>query len=284
LNLDGSSVIDPSPPNVSQFNDDKTPVPAYHAHSFPFDSGIYFYGSPIEFLRRVMNVRSISYALMLLGIAIILLAGCSNSGVDSQVAPSDGERPVASVSTGHECWGLWQFVADPAKQTLDVMRLREGNMHLNALVFLEPPPFVNLTLESLQFNGNVIEADIGLKHPFLGLDEFTGFDVCGILITNGTETGYTDTVIRLAGQGDTRLLNPDGFTRWWNPSEFPHTNTMFGYKDGLLGTPDDIGNFNCTVNAYKYFADDLTSPDAPLGDINLAHRGLFSAGHKNVRH
>jgi len=45
-------------------------------------------------------------------------------------------------------------------------------MHLNALKFLDPPALLNLTLEAVQFNGSLISADIGLRHPFLGLTNF----------------------------------------------------------------------------------------------------------------
>jgi hypothetical protein len=156
-------------------------------------------------------------------------------------------------------------------------------MHLNALPFLEPPPLVNLTLESLIFNGNIIDANIGLRHPFLGLSEFTGFDVCGVLITNGSVTGFSDPKIRMAGDGNTRLLNPDGYTRWWNPAEFPHGNNISSYKDGLLGTPDSMGHYNSTLNAYKYFCDDLEANSA-LDEVGISSRGMFSAGQKNIRH
>ncbi len=221
----------------------------------------------------------------IIGIALlsfILAVGCSGSG--NGVAPTSGDLESQSNVDRHQCWGLWQFVADPDAGTLDVIQLRSGDFHLNALPFLEPPPLVNLTLESVQFNGNIVEADIGLRHPFLGLDEFTGFDVCGILITNGSMTGYGDSSLRLAGPGDTRLLNPDGVSRWWNPSEFPvNLGTMFSYNDGLLGTPDAVGHYNSTLNAYKYYCDDL-GPNDPISNVTLAKRGLFSAGKKNIRH
>jgi hypothetical protein len=59
---------------------------------------------------------------------------------------------------------------------------------------------------------------------------------------------------------------------------------MFGYTDGLLGTPDSIGNYNATLNAYRYFCDDLTSPDSQLPEVTQEKRGIFSAGQKNIRH
>ena len=211
----------------------------------------------------------------------ILVCGCSGKAI----GPITPDEPATSriEQSSHNIWGLWQGVINPHDQTLQFVQLRAGNFHLNALTFLEPPPLVNLTLESLKFNGNIIDADIGLRHPFLGLTEFTGFDVCGIFITNGSIAGFNDPALRVAGKGDTRLLNPDGYSRWWNPAEFPHGNTMLNYKDGLLGTPDSSADYNSTINAYKYFCDDL-APNDPMGKVTLGKRGLFSAGQKNIRH
>jgi len=86
----------------------------------------------------------------------------------------------------------------------------------------------------------------------------------------------------MTGDGDTRLLNPDGLTRWWNPAEFPHTSTIFGYTDGLLGAPDSLADFNCTLNGYKYYSDGLNNTDNYL-TVDPANRGIFSAGQKNIR-
>ena len=143
---------------------------------------------------------------------------------------------------------------------------------------------VYLTLESPpQFNGNILDVDIGLRNPYLGLNQFTGFDVSGIVFTHGSLAGFNDPDIVMCGEGDTRLLNADGYSRWWNPSEFPHGDSIFGYTDGMLGTPSGSADFNCSINGYKYFADGL-EPDDPLTLIDISNRGLFSAGQKNVRH
>ena len=214
---------------------------------------------------------------------MVIVAGCSSGmGSNDPLSPSD---KYPNNNPTHQLWGLWQFAAYPDEGRLDVVPLREGMMHLNALQFLEPPLLVNLTLESLKFNGNIIDADIGLRHPFLGLNEFTGFDVCGVLITSGSSSGYHDPGLVRADDGDTRLLNPDGLTRWWNPAEFPVNNgTMFAYKDGLLGTPDSVGNYNSTINAYKFFCNELTDPNSPVSVMSPTSRCVFSAGQKNVRH
>jgi len=226
-------------------------------------------------------IRLIPIVILMTFVALTI--GCSASDHGTVIPPVDATT-VDRTPNVHQLWGLWQFTADPAAHTLDIIPARSADFHLNALPFLEPPALVNLTLESLKFNGNIIEADIGLRHPFLGLTEFTGFDVCGIFITNGSVTGFSDADLRMAGAGDTRLLNPDGYTRWWNPAEFPiNTGTMFAYTDGLLGAKDSVANFNSTLNAYKYFCDDLGPNDA-INKIALGKRGMFSPGQKNVRH
>ncbi len=223
------------------------------------------------------------YALLLM-VAVTLAIGCSGTQGNPVTDISTVEQMADHASSSHHTWGLWQFIAEPESGTLDVVQLRAGNVHLNALPFLEPPALSNLTVENIQFNGNIIDADIGLRHPFLGLNKFTGFDVCGILISNGSISGFDDTSLILAGDGDTRLLNPDGYTRWWNPSEFPiNIGTIFSYTDGLLGRPDSVADYNSTLNAYKYFCDDL-GPNDSLDAVTNANRGMFSAGQKNVRH
>ena len=224
------------------------------------------------------------YYALFFCLLMIFAVGCS-SGTNNSVEPLIPAEITAASSETHQLWGFWQFEANPDEGTLDVVPLREAMLHLNALPFLEPPPMLNLTLESLQFNGNIIEADIGLRHPFLGLNEFTGFDVCGVLISNGSVTGYNDPDIRMTGEGDTRLLNPDGWTRWWNPAEFPiNTGTILAYNDGLLGAPDSHADFNSTLNGYKLFCDDLADPTAPVSSVDPTSRCEFSAGQKNVRH
>ncbi len=227
-----------------------------------------------------------AWVFRVLLLASMLLAwGCSNSpGADGMLPSTQETAGAIAHDYSHLTYGLWQFTADPAAATLDCTQLRNGTLHLNALQFLEPPPLVNLTIENLHFNGNIIDVNIGLRHPFLGLAQFTGFDVCGILIGNGSVGGFDDASLLIAGEGDTRLLNADGHTRWWNPAEFPVNNgTIFSYIDGALGQPDSAADYNCTLNGYKYFCDDLLAED-PLDSITLGNRGLFSAGQKNARH
>ena len=82
------------------------------------------------------------------------------------------------------------------------------------------------------------------------------------------------------------MLNADGFTRWWNPTEFTAPG-LFGYTQGSLAkTP--VSLLTATVNPYKYFASVLGPTDSmqPIysqtpdssGDC-----GVFSAGTSHTR-
>ena len=228
------------------------------------------------------------------GFVIIVLLytgiiGCSGGhGVQPVTAPMYGQDDFAAsaAETSHISWGLYQFIADPAAGTLDLKPLREGAIHLNALHFLEPPPLAYITFESKpKFSGDIVDIDIGLRHPFLGVVQYSGFDVCGILISNGTLSGFSDGSVVIPWRDDTYLVNADGYSPWWNPVNFPPDpgQPIFGYIDGMLGVPDSIGNYNATVCGYKYFADGLDK-DATLDGLNLAGRGSFAAGQQNVRH
>ncbi len=213
---------------------------------------------------------------------ILSFVGCS--GAVQATHPETMKEFGITRGITHSLLGMYTFVIDPALGTIDIIPLRESALHLNALKFLEPPPNLHLSLVNPpQINGNILDVDIGLRNPYLGLDQFTGFDVCGIFITHGSLSGFHDPDLIMPGDGDTRLLNPDGYTRWWNPSEFPHGETIFCYKDGLLGTPALEAGFNCTINGYKYFADDLEAND-PLTSLATGNRGMFSSGQQNVRH
>jgi len=229
-----------------------------------------------------MRNTSLCFVLLLVFISI---SGCS--GLSEPMSDPSGTRSEGAINSGsHSCWGIWRFLADPAAGTLEVAPLRGADMHLNVLPFLEPPPFVNLTLESpVKFIGDNLEVDIGLRHPFLGMDEFTGFDVRGILITDGTQAPFNDPELVYAGDDETMLVNADGWTWLFNPTEFPYNaaNPIKGYKDGLLGTPYSIGGYSCTLNGYKYFADGLDA-DEDIAGLDFVDRGYFSAGNKNVRH
>ncbi len=233
-------------------------------------------------------MHRMAFGLLTILSLILLLVSCSSS--NSPITAFDEPEKAVSYggSNSHGLWGFWQFVADPEAQTLEYYQLRISEFHLNVLPFLEPPPLLNLTLESdvtFDIANNTLEVDIGLTHPFLGLNEFAGFDVKGIVISRADLMDATPTVQwEMPGPTTLRLVNADGYTRMWNPVEFPYVleNELFCYKDGLLGAPDSFGNYDAQLNGYKYYCDGLL-PGDPVTAMDFSQRGVFGPGTKNIR-
>ncbi|HDS29503.1 MAG TPA: hypothetical protein ENN67_00525, partial [Firmicutes bacterium] len=72
----------------------------------------------------------------------------------------------------------------------------------------------------------------------------------------------------------------DGYTRWWNSTEFTDPAGIFAYKPGAMG---NLPYPSATLNPYKYFADNLSNT-APVGSIDFSKRGTFAAtGDVNMR-
>jgi hypothetical protein len=74
---------------------------------------------------------------------------------------------------------------------------------------------------------------------------------------------------------------PDGYTRWWNPTEFPNPG-LFGYTPPLGISPAYVPT--ATLNPYKYFGDGL----ATVGNLwefltTSTDHGVFASGSENTR-
>jgi len=232
-------------------------------------------------------MRYFFWTLIIIG---IFTYGCSSGGAQSPITPSvhPGEdltpSRITTESGSHHLWGLWEFTADPEAGTLDFVPLRSGSMHVNVVPFLEPPAGDKLSISNLSFDGLICNVDVSLTHPFPGMSEYIGFDVTGIMMSVGTMDQWQLSGLISAGSGDTRILNPDGYTRWWNPKEFSVPGAaILRYKDGLLGTPHDNAAYNCTLNGYKLFSDDLDAEDDILS-LDPSNRLHFRNGYTNTRH
>jgi len=221
----------------------------------------------------------------------VVNVGCS-SGVSDIVAPSGPEDSVAAIDPGeasldgtnsHFALGFYSCIADPVAGTLDIEPLREANQHINAVWYLQSGPEQLVTLDSPpQFSngGKQLDVDVGITHP-INNPIFNGFDVRLIFVTEGNLGGWADPSIRIAGPHQTRLMNPDGYTRWWNPEEFTHGG-IYGYIQGSLGMhilPGDAA----ILNGFKYYSNDL-DPWEDFADIDITNRGMFSANTKLIRH
>jgi outer membrane protein assembly factor BamB len=184
--------------------------------------------------------------------------------------------------------GFFRIGIDRETLEASIVSQRSGALHLNAVRFLEAPPTLKIKIGNVTLDGTVIGCDVTLTHPFPGLNQYAGFDVHGVLISDGSIFGFADPDIVISGPGGTRLLNADGFTRWWNAVEFPDNGTMFSYRDGKLGVPDKVGHYGATLNGYKAYADGLGAIDdvTRLVDPSLQpynRRAVYKPGHMNTR-
>jgi PKD repeat protein/thiol-disulfide isomerase/thioredoxin len=231
--------------------------------------------------------------LLIIAIALMIAAmvGCSGSGgVDNPVAPNPGGNgltaqvevsPPTALPTGNSLLGYYDVVYDQEAGTVEFVQLRTAEMHFNLVPILEGG-VMNVGLAGPpSVSGGILHADVKLTHPFAGKMNLSGFDVKGILITEGTETGFGDADLKIAGPHETRLVNADGFTRWWNPVEFLYSGVS-GYSPGKLGMPLNPDSA-CILNGYKLFADSVGANDL-LSAVNISQRAVFKAGSTNVRH
>jgi hypothetical protein len=226
-------------------------------------------------------------ALPCLLIAALVSIGCAGhpAAPDYQPATDQAINPVSSNAGTHQCLGYYALKVDTGTLDVEMIPLRSAEWHFNLTGILNGTMGVSAAVvpgESDPMNGLFV-LDITLTHPFLDHTQFSGFDVKGILMTPGTlEVGP----LIFADADETELENADGYTRWWNPSEFPHPG-VFGYTNGNLASAAP-GALTATVNPYKYFAD-VFGPvagmemvtDEPL-DSDMG-RGVFTAGSANAR-
>jgi len=223
-------------------------------------------------------------------LAVAFVQACSGGG--NPIVPSDrgntqGDLTAArelSSSEGRVLWGIYHVTLDPVSETAEIVPLRTAEVGVNVTRFLQPP---SSPIHMISFNfypglsdyaHGLFVLDVTLKHPFPGLEMYRGFDVRGVFMSNATSFLPGDGSLTYPGGDDSRMLNPDGFTRWWNSTEFT-SKSIFGYSPGKLGPPvypDAI------LNPYKYFCDDIEA-ESPLSDVTLENRGTFSITSANTR-
>lgn len=227
----------------------------------------------------------ISLAIIVL---IILCFGCSGKG--NPAAPPvpgaspmnlTGEAPDQHGVSGSNnlLLGFWEVTIDPETLDCEIVPLRGALFNANILRLLQPPASminlftVYLNIGTSNIPAGFLDVDITIRHPFTSMNIFRAFDMRGIIMGEGSVPfSFDDTVLR-GGPYDFDILNADGYTRWWNPTDFTSYEVLFGYTTGVFSTPDWYAS--ATINPYKYFADGL-EPETPLTELDLNNRGTFS--------
>lgn len=222
-----------------------------------------------------MNFRIYVYSSVLVCfIILVVLIGACSGGKNNPLMPDAVElqKNVApreySTTGGHMLWGMFTGHANIEERVFELTPLRAADLHLNLVPTADQLSLVGVKVcwgESNLAQGR-ITVDITLNNPFSDIPKFAGFDVRGILISGASMDVAPG--LQTSGDAHPRLLNPDGYTRWWNPVEFTDPGVR-GYDDGKLGTPNSTAGFDAEINAYKIFADALSNPDTDPISISL---------------
>jgi hypothetical protein len=232
-------------------------------------------------------------SLVLCSVALLLMLGCQSGG-NSPVNPAltQGQTiqgpagPAVNETPYKALLGLWDVTYDTQTNSLTVTPVRSAAFKANVTGFMNGGP--NLLLENIDtstfMTDGKLNVKVGLKHPFSGLYEFSGFDVWGMFLHDGSATLDYGGLKYAAPGTDGILLNADGYTRWWNSAEFL-TPGVLGYTPGAAGTT----GFKpaALLNPYKVFADGLLEGDDYAtflkGEDAVINRGVFKAGETNWR-
>jgi hypothetical protein len=229
-------------------------------------------------------------ALLTMMATLIMLLGCS--GGPNPVAPGQDNLEtgqIQSASAGYEkpdgtvCLGLWDVFINPDTWEAEAVPLRTAELTMEVTRFFQTP-YGNASALQFHFtdtsqfatNGE-IKLDLGLTHPIYA-PQWTVFDVMGVVIFNGSHSSFYDPTAKWPeAPTDPVMLNPDGYTRWMNPSEFT-TPGLFGYEAGNYGYK--AATLTATLNGFKYYADGLmnidTIPDYYHSYTNVDKRGMFT--------
>ncbi|MFH1676346.1 MAG: hypothetical protein ABIC40_04900, partial [bacterium] len=245
--------------------------------------------------RLAMRQVFFSIILLLSGLTILSCSAGSSSPItpDNNSSAIGVKEPVDANPDIKAVWGVWNVDIDTTNWQANIIPMRGPQFTVDVVKFLQPPGGnpqnlkIDVTDVSHWISEGLINIEVGLRHPFPGLYQYTGFDVYGVFVSPGSVAGiYDGDVTYTNGDDEPALLNADGYTRWMNPVEFIENGTFFNFIKGKLGT-QDIGLFTSTINAYKYFADGLEK-DQSVSDFfsessNTDKRGLFAPGSLNVR-
>ncbi len=214
-------------------------------------------------------------------LTLTILLGCSGTGSPTipQAELSDSSQTVSSVCSSQQLWGMWEISLDSENGVFEPVPIRGAMFQANVTQFMQPPSspthclsIVIDPMESDPSSGYIV-CDITLQHPFPGLYRFRGFDVRGIAMGDANHAGQAADGELWPEPDELRLLNADGYSRWWNPDEFTTFDSIFGFTHG--GKAPAGFEPSGTVNGYKYFADSLGAED-PLSTLDLDTRGTFS--------
>ena len=210
------------------------------------------------------------YILILAVLAATVLGCARDVGIPTLPDTHDPSGALQSQSPydlddgPYRLWGEWTFFFNAEHDRVDVVPRRQARMHLNVLVKLEEYCTNCLEIINVKNNGDeTIDLTVRISHPFTGFPEYTGFDVKGIIMFNGSYeySNVSDQLLlpepffRVSWRemGDPEVLNPDGYTPRWRPNwDWGSDMPIFSYWEGKYATGDPNADLNAFLNFYSH--------------------------------
>ena len=254
-----------------------------------------------------MKPVHIVFSILVLFEIFLIIQGCHSGGnnpalpsfkpgTDQTISNNPGSPSTPGISNTvadtPALWGLYSVIYNASSHDIQAVPMRGPAFSWNVVTFLQPPAGLskNMVVSVLDDSNFATEGRIDVRvilhHPFPGQQTYTGFDVCGIFMTEGPQVSPQNQGVTYANPAvDPTLLNPDGYTRWLNPTEFL-TGDVLGFEPGVWGTSESSENSGflagATINPYKYFSQGL-GPDQSLynwvqNPAYIANRGMFPSG------
>ena len=222
-------------------------------------------------------------ALILFYLVIFaLIVGCSGGGGETPTSPDVAEPGMQAQAGGNNVaiWGMGEVVLNVDEGTAEVIPARTTEFTLNITKFYNPPADVSnfgVTLNPADSDpaNQLIDVNLILRHPFPGTG-YWAFDTRMTIFGAATTVGKHDNTVAYPSADELRIVNADGYMRWWNKNEFGPLEKLFGYGEGWIATPGFSTSFG-TVNGYKYFYDGCSATQYPINPSE-ANRGVFTAG------
>ncbi len=208
---------------------------------------------------NLINRIGILFVLISLMFLTQACSGSKSPTTPEMSHPSAVEPFRQNLSHSYLWYGMVSI--DPDAGTAEFIPVRLSATHFNVRTFMENGPCTDcMTLQNLEIlPDDILSFDVMLTHPFPGLNNLVGFDVRGIVILNAGELWPANNLMVSRGTlGNGELLNADGYTRLYNPVEFPPGSVGVGlweYSKGKMAPDVDLTG---SLNGYIAYETDKT--------------------------
>jgi len=208
--------------------------------------------------------------ILIFAVCGMMVLGCGHGApvVPDETCPQDLSACQSGTNDEgpYRLWGEWDLYISADHERVEAVPKRTARFHLNALKFLEETCRDCLQILSVRNNyDGTIDLTIRITHPFNGFPQYTGFDVKGIIMFDGSyeyPIPSLDTRIPVDGDffrvswkeyGDPEILNPDGYTFRWNPEwDEGSSRPILNYWPGRWSNGTPTAHINAFLNFYSH--------------------------------